>query len=575
MHPSAKRARSSDAESGHSEDVHSESAGGSGKRGPRRIETPASSKRTMQNREAQRVSRMRHREYVAGLEKKVEELTDALAASAGWPAAERRPTLPCSNPSCIATAAALVQLQAESISARPSPNPSFVMSTPIAGPSRQTPLQQIQHPFPVVAEGSNWKIASATPAFSFEETDLDLWSFLAPVTFSAAGGTAQPSGSVEDWFDVSIFEEIMEGISSKKTAAELYGPFEVDETQKELKALSSLSNSKHVDEMLGLFVTQSHFSDKKTIKSYYKRIVSSKYKILDECNLIDKQKCIEIIERFKTKNRMHLNHLHLNSTHDARKLVQKRSGNAGGASLSQLDAQLQPFKEAVSSIPSLRGASELVEELCLCFASHLTCSKEEREDKFFALFELSSKLQGLCATETDRTNFMLCMEMFRQANKKVMDELLSDKDFLSLLNHLLDIEHSVLVSSAATPGNFGGLTVTVCKAHSTCTSPMMVSRWFRASSQSLDEVANHTRKSYSVQFCIFKFKILDSLQHLDQTRVIEVMTHEIAPESFNLRARPSAASYRPLALTNRLMSCVSGFLSSARRGDTKSDKFTR
>ncbi|KAJ3266841.1 hypothetical protein HDU77_009301 [Chytriomyces hyalinus] len=425
-------------------DAHQQRRGA--KRGPKPLREAAPDKRTHQNRESQRRHRQKQTEYVAGLETQLRTALEALQASEQSGLVrklqdrvaelEQRRNEPqpshgiCTNGGCIKemerlrtecnTLRALLATSSSSSSALGSAFSNHAMDLPqLLQPSYELSELGANSTSTSTAHSSS-TLATWEESPSASNDGIDFLSFFDSSYTGASdhsGGHPLPSHH-HDWLD-----EVTQGISTQKTAAELYGPFDIDETRKQLVLLPSLADSKHVDEMLGLFVTQSHFTDKKTIKNMYKRIIAAKYKMLDSCSLLDKQKVIEIIEQFKNKNRKHLSHLRLNAIHERRNSAVHLTAGIN----TEVAAQLVPFRDSVTSIPSLKGAKQLVDELCSQFTSHLTCSREEREDKFFALFELSSKLQGLCTTEEDRTKFMLCMEMFRQANRRVMDELLKDK----------------------------------------------------------------------------------------------------------------------------------------------------
>ncbi|KAI8614802.1 hypothetical protein BC830DRAFT_350848 [Chytriomyces sp. MP71] len=116
---------------------------------------------------------------------------------------------------------------------------------------------------------------SLQPTLSSPQPDGG-FSHLTPVTrfFGSGGGSggsressAAPyavnpspstSASMDDWID-EVKPKISESrrgssFNAGKTAVELYGPFMLEDTREKLKALPSLKNSKHVDDVLDAFV---------------------------------------------------------------------------------------------------------------------------------------------------------------------------------------------------------------------------------------------------------------------------------------------------------------------------------
>ncbi|KAI9349614.1 hypothetical protein BDR26DRAFT_852463 [Obelidium mucronatum] len=222
----------------------------------------------------------------------------------------------------------------------------------------------------------------------------------------SVGRETSTSGS-DDWVDVDVSDKIV-------PSADLYGPLKVEAYRYALKAVPTLSNCKHVDELVDLVVTLTKCSNRKALRRDMVRSIALKHQILDLVNILERAQVIEIIEEFKVKlGLQHFNHFYQNmSNSKSNAEVQRKVLN-----------QLKTFKQLAIAIPSLTNSEDLIDQLCLEFANQsLYTNKAEKEEKYIDFLGVSGQLQLLCQTEEDRKKLMLAMEVARESNRRWADE---------------------------------------------------------------------------------------------------------------------------------------------------------
>ncbi|KAJ3062402.1 hypothetical protein HDU98_001734, partial [Podochytrium sp. JEL0797] len=203
----------------------------------------------------------------------------------------------------------------------------------------------------------------------------------------------------------------------KPTAAELYGPMEVEFARIAVKSLPSLKGREALmDEFMDLSVVSlllfmGTMPDKNWMIKSVLKMINVRHRILDVCNPMDRQKMLELLVLFAERNKQHM--LYRNS------LIQERFQRANAAAAgfkpaprrnSETEDMKRRWSRAILSIPSLRSAQAVVNE----FGSELELSMTQgaAESAFVNMMRLSEELEAMCTTLKDMTRYATVTESF-------------------------------------------------------------------------------------------------------------------------------------------------------------------
>ncbi|KAJ3062971.1 hypothetical protein HDU98_001207 [Podochytrium sp. JEL0797] len=200
---------------------------------------------------------------------------------------------------------------------------------------------------------------------------------------------------------------------------DLYGPPDVEKLVVELKKLPSLANAPSViDDFVTAFVDTTKCTDAKSIQSSHLRRLQTRRSLLDQCTLLDKHACIEILEAGKQRNEKHQQYMYQSLSVAFQDEFGIRQGStAGSHDHARVGSIATMVLCLLNNIPALKDAKVLTEELAEIWASTNRPDSLE-SDQFLRFVEIRSKLQAMCTTEQDRTNLMVAMEIGRAGNRK-------------------------------------------------------------------------------------------------------------------------------------------------------------
>ncbi|ORY41550.1 hypothetical protein BCR33DRAFT_335066 [Rhizoclosmatium globosum] len=203
-----------------------------------------------------------------------------------------------------------------------------------------------------------------------------------------------------------------------------------------LRDLGSLQTSAWVDVFIDNVIIQSQMTDPYEIKKHVIRLMHAKYKMLDSCTIMDRVKALEIIEDAKKEHRRHLNY-----TYGCARMVAGDGGKAVKLEPTEynetemlVESDPVSFKESVRAIPSLQNptAIQALDQLCDLYSiAAKSKSNEERENLLFHMMELKTLLHDMCANQTEKTNFILAIEVSREKpqNKRITGKFLEDLQY--------------------------------------------------------------------------------------------------------------------------------------------------
>ncbi|ORY37004.1 hypothetical protein BCR33DRAFT_721659 [Rhizoclosmatium globosum] len=240
----------------------------------------------------------------------------------------------------------------------------------VASPSASLPCIQMIHLLPNQSEKTMPYLPTQSPAFS-----------QATVPFDDATATEE---SDLDWVDV---KDAANSNSMRRKSA-----------RAAMFSLASVQNSPsaqtNVNQLLDLFaVPQTHH------QKYLVAITAARFRILDECTLLDRQQFILHLDNFIQLNAKHCKNYTRysetpNTTDQAPRLPSPPSH-----SLIILPTAHPSLRDALTAIPSFASAGDLIDELCSLYWSF---------------------------TSEDRIRFLVATEIGRESNRNHMDELLKE-----------------------------------------------------------------------------------------------------------------------------------------------------
>ncbi|KAJ3078281.1 hypothetical protein HK100_010773, partial [Physocladia obscura] len=194
---------------------------------------------------------------------------------------------------------------------------------------------------------------------------------------SRVSSSESPSDMTSPWLGFSNGNSSM-GVATGATnsvlsATLLYGPPEIDFAKIALHSLPSLKDSKYVDQFFDTFAAQSSASDQATIRKLVLKAISVRSKMLNKCNVMDRQKVLEIIGIFYERNKQHA--AHRDKIVNEIVPIPRRMSKIDDVPV-EISYQLSRFKDSALAIPSLKGAASILDELVGIFSLCDWSSKE-------------------------------------------------------------------------------------------------------------------------------------------------------------------------------------------------------
>ncbi|KAI9349556.1 hypothetical protein BDR26DRAFT_852349 [Obelidium mucronatum] len=166
-----------------------------------------------------------------------------------------------------------------------------------------------------------------------------------------------------------------------KSVEQVCRKVEVESARIAFNTLNSINNKKRdeantttlADLLLDEIVKQSKCTDAQQVLEYQTRISRIGHCLLDSCDLMDRQKCIEICAVFFERNKAHLKYI----SDITSSIVLNRvnafpwQSSSSATSVIQQTVLLPPdairFRNAMKSIPSLSNLHSLIDEFCILF----------------------------------------------------------------------------------------------------------------------------------------------------------------------------------------------------------------
>ncbi|KAJ3242292.1 hypothetical protein HDU81_005044 [Chytriomyces hyalinus] len=418
-------------------------------------ETPAS-KRTAQNREAQRKFNEKKLAYVQGLEAKVAQLLAALSNSNADTNGNSR------SDDFLSAEAKVIALENENLTLRQritsleierfsSPDsapisfsgvPPTTSNTCSSCSAAETKVQLYAGRIQALemqvaglqAECSNLKLMSE--ALAAESSTPQALSNISPSNSTIfAGGDSLLNPSSDFWtslFDSSSIFGAATALSL--SATEMFGAPVVETTIHKLKSLSSLQNCIYVDRLFDLFVSQASQSSPKHIMLTFVRIMGYFFKVTDSTHASERQQTMKILAEFHENNKLHMDHLFNMGVSSAYAQTADANGLEPAMPFTldstQETAQLVAFRNLAMTIPALTGSKDTIDELFVMFWQRP--SNIDPKKSFFRIVTTLKSLMDKCQSVDERAKLMVLIEIWRSLNKDNMDELVEVIQDLSL-----------------------------------------------------------------------------------------------------------------------------------------------
>ncbi|KAJ3069467.1 hypothetical protein HDU98_007459 [Podochytrium sp. JEL0797] len=186
----------------------------------------------------------------------------------------------------------------------------------------------------------------------------------------------------------------------------------------ELKAIHSLQNSPHVDELMKLRLEVNTMTDLDIIRRKFLLFESAKFKLMDASTLLERKSIIKIVELFRSK---HPVVLMCPSATPTTSLASMKLLRCDPPAVLKTRTDLS-LEQELLRIQSLSGAKELVERFVgECYSwEGFTRERGPREAYDFLLgcTHLIRMLANLC-DDDDLIKFYLALEVTRAANKQI------------------------------------------------------------------------------------------------------------------------------------------------------------
>ncbi|KAJ3031635.1 UNVERIFIED_CONTAM: hypothetical protein HDU68_001715 [Siphonaria sp. JEL0065] len=292
-------------------------------------------------------------------------------------------------------------------------------------PPRFDPMQSPQPPFHVTNSQQNQQ---------FQQQRIGS-SLSSPIRMNQYSYELQLPHQGGSWF-AKPADQLYEKNRTETTAASQFGMPSLESGRLALKQIVSLRDSPYVDELFDTFLVSCSTSDKKEIRRYMIKYIWAKYKVFDQCvgNEQELKRVIELTEATRTLNSQHVAFVHEAASGKSPTEVMLQfarlgslpngSSSIGGLSRNEILRESNDFLQSVRQIPSLSKHIGLAEELCILFWTQAqSTQKEERENLFFQMLQVSNSLLDLCGKPEDRVQFLMATEVARQTNLVASDSM--------------------------------------------------------------------------------------------------------------------------------------------------------
>ncbi|KAJ3242288.1 hypothetical protein HDU81_005040 [Chytriomyces hyalinus] len=239
----------------------------------------------------------------------------------------------------------------------------------------------------------------------------------------------------------TLFEGVEGHVSTNLgvSITDIFGPWDVDFARAALRNIPSLLHFKKSDQILDLYMEQADCFDQETMRQLMAQTRELESEMTNACTTADKQRVLDVLDEFKSRNKNHFSHLSPTLTDDTLTdssftLPKKEDDwvvdRVRWPKTTTINPTLQPVRDAIVSIPSLCGSDNLVDELCLQFSKRCT-TRDRSSVKFHKHLELQNKLQSLCVSEEERAKFRRSLDIARVFNKMLLDEWLAESRGMS------------------------------------------------------------------------------------------------------------------------------------------------
>ncbi|KAJ3059962.1 hypothetical protein HDU98_004028 [Podochytrium sp. JEL0797] len=262
--------------------------------------------------------------------------------------------------------------------------------------------------------------------------------------------------------------------SPPKSAQAIYGIPQCEIYRFAIKALPSFQGGRDVrfvDMMFDLFLAQTRCTNVREVQRHAIKILYARTHILDSCiNAVDRLQALELIEDFKSVNREHVALMYsvYGTTNSVLSAIpppppgKRERGDSGFAELVPTEEEfdrrcsmssdsstsaitesyariswsdtplstpsqvpdLTTLKTAMNLVPSLHPHPHKIAELCTLFESQAACAnRETRLALIFKFIKVRSEISELCASSHDRNKFQIAMEIGREHNRGLVEEM--------------------------------------------------------------------------------------------------------------------------------------------------------
>ncbi|KAJ3096693.1 hypothetical protein HK100_005509 [Physocladia obscura] len=223
------------------------------------------------------------------------------------------------------------------------------------------------------------------------------------------------------------------GETIQKSGIELYGQPEIQFARIGLKSIPTLKDCKYVDIFFDVMMGQLSSKSKLKIQKLKIKAVATRAKILESCDVTDRQKVLFLMWIILARNPDHARFLR--TTIDSMTLILQRPRITAAERtkrLQQLDVEhngkVITIRNAFLSIPPLQNEHEIIEEFCLLL--WMKASESSREDRFVGISIFYKRLHEKCCINLEHSvKFGLIIDSFREENPDFNDDLFDEAEF--------------------------------------------------------------------------------------------------------------------------------------------------
>ncbi|KAJ3116578.1 hypothetical protein HK100_001026 [Physocladia obscura] len=350
---------------------------------------PAISRKTIQNREAQRACRERKARQMANLKAENESLKAQIRALQDSNAQPNHALSHCAD-------CALERMRSASYLAR------------IAQLEAQLDAVKAQSPPQSYSHSQSQSTSPHAPTISIDHAMTDS-AVVLPISASVTVPSSQsvqlppPSastiGSVSlsplvkmdfDGSDLISHDEMWEDILDETSAIQLYGPIDIEPYRTAFNDISSIKGNPLIDQILDLFVEQAGATNKKKITKCLLGIVALRFALLDACSILDRARFLDAMDE--------LTHQYNKYTTNMKKYFKVKVPPHD--SIDWQNPRMTPFREQLRAVPSFSNAGNIIDDICVLYWSET--KEDEREEKLLSIVLLARKLENLCVNDEDR-----------------------------------------------------------------------------------------------------------------------------------------------------------------------------